>query len=36
MVSSIINGSEPTFGQIKEFCDEEMIGERHTRKAIGF
>ena len=36
MVSSIINGSEPTFGQIKEFCDEEMIGERHSRKAIGF
>ena len=36
-VKSLISGEEPTFDQIREYCDEEVIGDRPERKRrIGF
>ena len=35
-IRSIIDCAEPSFMEIKKFCDEENMGERPVRKPIGF
>lgn len=35
-IRSIIDCSEPSFPEIKKYCDEETLGERPVRKPIGF
>ncbi len=36
MVTGILSCSEPSFAQIREFCDEESISTSPSRKTIGF
>jgi hypothetical protein len=35
-VSSIIGLTEPSYAQVREFCTEEIIEDKSSRRKIGF